>query len=176
MATIAAGTLSLGDLFGYGALIFTALAAIIMLFRSKLLRATKNLGLVRTTHLGVAALAAVFLTLHIASLYLPPSTNGILLGYAAVIVSAVLWLSGTAFLTKVRDSLFFHGILSGVFIPLAVMHAALAGANITLDLSRLMLASAAGVVFANAALHLKRAFASRPAPRVRPTGNQPRER
>jgi len=126
---------------------------------------------VRGLHVTVATLAAVFLVLHIASLYLPPSTNGILLGYAAVAISAVLWLSGTAFLTKVRDSLFFHGVLSGVFIPLALMHAATSSVNITLDWSRFMLASAAGVVFANAALQLRRAASARPPPARKPSNN-----
>lgn len=168
----AAGALTAGDFFGFAALIFTALAAILMLFRSKLLKATRNLGLVRTLHVAISTLAAAFLALHIAILYLPPSTNGIILGYAAVIVSGVLWLTGTAFLTKVRDSLFFHGILSGVFIPLAIMHAATASINITLDLSRLMLVGAAGVIFANAALQLKRASSARPPPR-RPVAGPP---
>lgn len=158
----AAGGLSTGDIFGFAALLLVALAAFLMLVRSKLLKATRNLNLVRTIHVAVSALAGIFLVLHISILYLPPSTTGVLLGYAAVGVSAVLWLTGTAFLTKVKDSLFFHGILSGVFIPLAIMHAAITSPNITLDLSRLMIAGSAGVVFANAALQLRRAASSLP--------------
>ena len=152
----------MGDVFGFTALFLTALAAVLMLLRSKLLRLTRNLGLVRSIHGAVAASAGIFLVLHITYLYLPPSTAGVTLGYAAVGVSAVLWLTGTAFLTKVRDSLFFHGVLSGVFIPLALLHAAIAAPNMTVDLSRMLVAGSAGIVFANAALHLTRAAGSRP--------------
>jgi hypothetical protein len=158
----AVGALSVGDVFGFAALFLTALAALLMLLRSRLLKMTRNLNLVRSLHVAVSAMAGLFLVLHITSLYLPPSSTGILLGYLAVGVSAVLWLTGTAFLTKVRDSLFFHGVLSGVFIPLALMHAAIASPNIGIDLGRLLVAGAAGVVIANATLHLRRAVSSRP--------------
>ena len=158
----AAGALSAGDLYGFTALFLVALAAILMLLRSRLLKATRNLNLVRSIHVAVSTLAGFFLILHIATLFLPPATEGIMLGYAAVVVSAILWLTGTAFLRKVKDSLFFHGVLSGVLIPLAIMHAAIASPNIALDWSRFMVAGSAGVVFANAALQVRRAASSRP--------------
>ncbi len=151
-----------GDLYGFAALFLIALAAALMLLRSKILKLTRNIALVRASHLVISALAGLFLALHISSQFLPPTSTGIILGYGAVIISVVAWLSGTAFLEKVRDSLFFHGVLSSVLIPLSMMHAATAGVNIPMYWSQVIVASTAGVVFANAALHIKRALSSIP--------------
>jgi hypothetical protein len=154
--------MSAGDAYGFAALMLVALAAVLMLLRSKLLKLTKNISLIRSIHIGVSTLAGLFLSLHIASLFLPPVSTGILLGYAAVVVSVILWLTGTAFLQKVKDSLFFHGVLSAVFVPLALMHAATASPNLSGHLSQALLGGAAIVVLANAALHIKRALSSVP--------------
>lgn len=158
----AASAMSLGDLYGFAALFLIALAAALMLLRSRLLKMTKNIALVRAIHLALSTLAGFFLALHISTLFLPPISTGILLGYAAVVVSVVAWLTGTAFLQKVKDSLFFHGVLSGVLIPLSLMHAATASPNIPAYWSTVLLLGTAGVVVANAALHIKRAMSSVP--------------
>ncbi len=158
----AAGAMTAGDLYGFAALFLIALAAALMLLRSRLLKMTKNIALVRWTHVIVSTLAGLFLALHISSLFLPPASTGVILGYAAVLASVAAWLTGAAFLEKVKDSLFFHGVLSSILIPLALMHAATASVNITGYLSELLLAGSAGVVFANAALHVKRALSSIP--------------
>ncbi len=158
----AASAMSGGDVYGFAALFLTALAAVLMLLRSKLLKVTRNIALVRGVHVAVSTLAGLFLTLHIASLFLPPISTGIIIGYAAVIVSLVLWLTGAAFLEKVKDSLFFHGVLSSVLIPLAMIHAATASVNISPELSRLLLAGTAAIVVANAALHIRRALSNLP--------------
>ncbi len=158
----AASAMTAGDLYGFAALFLIALAAALMLLRSKLLKLTKNIALVRATHLVLSALAGLFLALHISTLFLPPISTGIILGYGAVIASVVAWLTGTAFLEKVKDSLFFHAVLSSILIPLSMMHAATASTNIPAYWSQVLLAATAGVVFANAALHIKRALSSVP--------------
>ena len=156
----AASAMTAGDLYGFLALFFIALAAALMLLRSKLLKITKNLGAVRSIHVAVSTLGGFFLVLHIAVQFLPPISTGIIFGYGAVIVSVAVWLTGTAFLEKVKDSLFFHGVVSAILIPLSMMHAATAGTNIPFYWSQILLAGTAGVIFANAALHIKRALSS----------------
>jgi len=150
-----------GDLYGFAALFLIALAAVLMLLRSRLLKLT-SITVVRTTHLVVSTLAGLFLVLHISAQFLPPSSTGILLGYGAVIISVAAWLTGTAFLEKVKGSLFFHGVLSSVLIPLSIVHAATSGANFPFYLSQLVLGATASIVFANAALHIRRALSSLP--------------
>jgi hypothetical protein len=158
----AVGAMSAGDLYGFAALFLIALTAALMLLRSKVLKLTKNLALVRVIHLVLSAAAGLFLALHISSLFLPPVSTGILLGYAAVIASVVAWLTGTAFLQKVKDSLFFHGVLSSILIPLSMMHIATTSTNFPAYWSQILLMATAAVVFANAALHIKRALSSVP--------------
>ena len=158
----AASALTAGDVYGFAALFLIALAAALMLLRSKLLTLTRNITLVRSIHLVLSTLAGLFLVLHISTLFLPPISTGVILGYLAVIASAAGWLTGTAFLEKVKDSLFFHGVLSSILIPLALMHAATASTNISPFLYQLLLAGSAGVVLANAALHVKRALSTVP--------------
>jgi len=158
----AAGAMTAGDLYGFAALFLIALSAALMLLRSKVLKLTKNIALVRSTHLVISAAAGLFLALHISSLFLPPVSTGILLGYAAVITSVVAWLTGTAFLQKVKDSLFFHGVLSAILIPLSMMHVATSSTNLPAYWAQILLVGTAAVVFANAALHIKRALSSIP--------------
>jgi hypothetical protein len=158
----AAGAMTAGDLYGFAALFLIALAAALMLLRSKLLKLTKNIALVRVIHLVLSSFAGLFLALHISSLFLPPISTGILLGYAAVIASVVAWLTGTAFLQKVKDSLFFHGVLSSILIPLSMMHVATTSTNLPAYWPQILLLATAGIVFANAALHIKRALSSVP--------------
>ena len=158
----AVGAMSAGDLYGFAALFLIALTAALMLLRSKILKLTKNIALVRTVHLVLSAAAGLFLALHISSLFSPPVSTGILLGYAAVFASVVAWLTGTAFLKKVKDSLFFHGVLSSILIPLSMMHIATTSTNFPAYWSQILLLATAAVVFANAALHIKRALSSVP--------------
>jgi hypothetical protein len=150
-----------GDLYGFAALFLIALAAVLMLLRSRLLKLT-SIAVVRTTHLLVSTLAGLFLALHISAQFLPPISTGIVLGYGAVMTSVAAWLTGTAFLEKMKGSLFFHGVLSSVLIPLSMIHAATSGANFPLYWSQFVLAASATVVFANAAFHIRRALSSLP--------------
>jgi len=158
----AASVMTAGDLYGFAALFLIALAAALMLLRSKLLKMTKNIALIRASHVVISTLAGLFLALHISSLFLPPVSIGVILGYGAVVASVIAWLTGTAFLEKVKDSLFFHGVLSSVLIPLSLMHAATTSTNMPAYFFQLMLAGTAAVVFANASLHIWRAMHSMP--------------
>ncbi len=127
-----------------------------MLIRSYLLKWTKNLTAVRVSHIVVATLAGIFIVAHVSLLFSLPSTLGIILGYGAVGVAMLVWLSGTAFLEKLRDSLFFHGTLASLLVALALIHAAIATANIPFDFSQLMLMASSGVLLANAVYHLRK--------------------
>jgi hypothetical protein len=154
--------MSVGDVYGFAALLLIALTAALMLLRPMLLKMTRNIALLRAVHLALSTLAGFFLALHISTMFLPPVSTGIMLGYAAVLASVVAWLTGTAFLQKVKDSLFFHGVMSSILIPLALMHAATSSPNIPVYWSQVLLAASAGVVFANAALQVRRALSSLP--------------
>ena len=158
----AASAMTAGDLYGFAALFLIALAAALMLLRSKLLKVTRNIALVRVIHMAVSTLAGLFLALHISTLFLPPVSTGVILGYGAVAASVVAWLTGAAFLEKVKDSLFFHGVLSSNLIPLTLMHAATTSTNMPPYFFQLLLAGSAAVVFANATLHILRAAHSVP--------------
>ncbi len=158
----AASAFTVGDLYGFAALFMIALAAILMLLRSKLLKVTRNIALIRALHVVISTSAGLFLALHISTLFLPPISMGIILGYGAAAAAIVAWLTGAAFLEKVKDSLFFHGVLSSVLIPLAMMHAATASVNIPVYLYQILLGGTAAVVFANAGLHIWRAMQSVP--------------
>ena len=127
-----------------------------MLIRSYLLKRTRNLTAVRVSHIVAATLAGIFIVAHVSLLFSLPSTLGIILGYGAVGVAMLVWLSGTAFLEKLRDSLFFHGTLASLLVALALIHAAIATANIPFDFSQLMLMASSGVLLANAVYHLRK--------------------
>lgn len=144
-------SISIGDASGFAALILIGATATLMLFRSKLLRLTKNLAAIRAIHVAVSTLAGSFLVVHLACLFSLPSSLGVLLGYFATGAALVVWVSGTAFLERLRDSLFFHGTLASSLVALALVHAATAGANIPYDLSEVMLGSTAVLMAANAA-------------------------
>ena len=106
--------LSLGDIFGYLALVFVALSALLivrknLLIRKRLLRGPlnprrhlrrrlirgrllhlTNLMLVRRAHMIIALLGGLFLVLHVAYLISYPLNGAIVLGYIAV-VAALFW-------------------------------------------------------------------------------------
>ena len=74
---------------------------------------------------------------------------GVIIGYAAFAVSIVVWMTGTAFLERVRDSLLFHSSFSVVFISLALIHGASANANIEPIISEMLIAATLFVIAAN---------------------------
>ena len=118
-----------GDIFGFLALGFIIFTAIFMLLRKKILKVTRNLDLLRRIHIYSATGAGVFLILHAAYFMNWPITSAIILGYISASIAGIVWLTGTAFLERFKDSLFFHSALSIGSISLMVIHAGSAGIN-----------------------------------------------
>jgi len=84
-------------------------------------------------------LAGLFLVLHVAYFITYPVNLEILLGYLSAALALVVWVTGTAFLERFRDSLYFHGTLSLSGISLMVIHSAAAGINIPVALAETVL-------------------------------------
>lgn len=118
-----------GDIFGFLALGFIVFTAVFMLLRKKLLKLTRNLDLLRKIHIYSATGAGVFLILHAAYFMSWPLTSAILLGYVSATIAGIVWLTGTAFLERFKDSLFLHNALSIGAISLMLIHAGSAGIN-----------------------------------------------
>ncbi len=129
-----------------------------MLLRSKLLKLTKNIAAIRGTHVAVSTLAGVFLLIHVVYLFSPPVSVSMDLGYVSVATAVAVWLTGTAFLERLRDSLFFHGALSSILIGLIMVHAATSSVNIPFFLAEIILGTTLIVMVANATYHLSRAM------------------
>ena len=147
---------TIGDIFGFAAVIFTGISAFLMVARSKILKITKNLHAIRVVHISISFLAGLFMLLH-ASYYISyPLNTGIVLGYATIGVSLVVWLTGSAFLERVKDSLLFHGSLSIVLISLALIHAASSSLNFPAIFSEIMIFAAVGVLLANIGYHVSK--------------------
>ena len=147
-------TLSQGNMFGFLAVAFIAASALFMFLRGKILKLTRNLQLIRSIHIAISALAGVFLLLHVLYFISYPLNYGIILGYASFAIAIVVWLTGSAFLEKIRGSLFFHSSLSIVVVSLALMHAASTGINLPLIFSELVLGTTVVVVISNMAYQL----------------------
>lgn len=148
----------LGDVFGYIALALVVFTASFMLFRKRLLKHTRNLNLLRKVHMYLATLAGLFLVLHVAFFFGYPVTSAILLGYGSAALAVFVWITGTAFLERLRDSLFFHGAMSFITIALMVVHAAGAGANIPIGAAESVLFVVACATVMKAWGHLSRAM------------------
>lgn len=129
----------LGDVFGLVALALIGATAVLMLLRRRILKRFKNLEAVRRAHVGIAALAGLFLVLHVAYFITYPVNLEILLGYLSAALALVVWVTGTAFLERFRDSLYFHGTLSLSGISLMVIHSAAAGINVPIALAEVVL-------------------------------------
>ena len=142
-------TAFLGDVFGFAALILVALTAIFMVIRGKLLKLTKKLSLIRSIHVGIATGAGLFIILLVLYYISWPVTTGVIVGYAAFATSIVVWISGSAFLERVKDALFFHGALSIGLISLILIHAASASGNIPIFFSEIMVGTTVVILLAN---------------------------
>lgn len=129
----------------------------LMLLRSRLLKVTKNVAAVRAAHVAVSALAGVFLLIHVAYLFTPPVSVPMDLGYVSAAVAVAVWVTGTAFLERLRDSLFFHGALSSILIGLVMIHAATSSVNIPLFMVEIILGATLILMVASATYHFSRA-------------------
>jgi hypothetical protein len=139
----------LADLFGFAAVILAGISSVLMVFRGKILKITKNLAAVRSLHVATSALAGVCIVIHVSFYIMMPLSFGIFLGYFAFGMAVVVWLTGTAFLERVRDSFLFHSSFSTAFIALALLHAASSSTNFPVLLSELILVSATIVLLVN---------------------------
>lgn len=88
--------------------------------------------MLRRVHIYAATLGGLFLVLHVAYFISYPITSGIALGYVSAAMALVVWITGTAFLERFRDSLFYPSSLSLATIALMVIHSASEGINIPL--------------------------------------------
>ncbi len=131
--------LLLGDVFGLAAIALMGATAVFMLLRKQMLKRFKNLERIRQAHVALATLAGLFLALHVAYFITWPVNLEILLGYVSAAIALVVWLTGTAFLERFRDSLYFHGTLSVSAISLMAIHSAAAGLNVPTALSEAVL-------------------------------------
>jgi hypothetical protein len=148
----------LGDFFGYIALTLVVFTASFMLVRKRLLKYTRNLNLLRKVHVYAATAAGLFIVLHVAYFYNYPITDAILLGYGSAALAAFVWITGTAFLERFRDSLFFHGTMSLATIALIVVHSAGAGVNIPIGVAAVTLLVVACTGIVKAWQHLSKVF------------------
>jgi hypothetical protein len=144
----------LGDVFGYVALALVIFSASFMLVRRRLLKYTKNLVLLRKIHIYAATLAGLFIVLHVAYFFRYPISSGVLLGYGSAAMAVFVWITGTAFLERLRDSLFYHGAMSISTIALMVVHSAGAGVNIPVAVAEVTLFAVACLGLVEAWEHL----------------------
>jgi hypothetical protein len=135
----------LGDIFGLLALALISATAVLMLLRRRILKRYKNLEMVRRVHIATASLGGLFLVLHVAYFVTWPLNTEIALGYVSAALALVVWLTGTAFLERFRDSLYFHGTLSLSAISLMVIHSASAGLNVPFAFAEVVLCGTTGV-------------------------------
>jgi len=135
----------LGDVFGLLALALISATAVLMLLRRRILKRFKNLDLMRRVHIAVAALGGLFLVLHVAYFITWPLNVEILLGYVSATLALVVWVTGTAFLERFRDSLYFHGTLSLSAVSLMVIHSAAAGLNVPFAFAEVVLVGTTAV-------------------------------
>lgn len=148
--------LLLGDLTGFAALAFVGVSAALMGFRAKLVRALGGADALRAIHIAVSLLAVVFLSFHIALLFLPPVTVAVDLGYGAFALGVVLWATGIGFLERNKDSFFLHGSLAVAVVALVVVHAAASGATLPTTVSIPALLASGFVAFASASYNVKK--------------------
>jgi hypothetical protein len=153
---VAAPLFLLGDIFGIIALALIAFTAVFMLIRRTLLRFTKNLELLRKIHMYAGTLGGVFLVLHVAYFVSYPLSDPIVLGYISAVAAGIVWITGSAFLERFKDALFYHGSISLVAISLMVIHAAGAGSNIPITLAYVLLGLTSVIVLVKALSHARK--------------------
>lgn len=148
--------LLIGDVFGLLALAFIGATAVLMLLRRQILKRLKNLELVRRIHVAVAGLGGLFLVLHVACFVSYPFTLAVLLGYVSAALALVVWMTGTAFLERFRDSLYLHGTLSLSAISLMVIHSSAAGLNVPFVLAEVLLGATSAVAIFKASQYVQK--------------------
>ena len=124
-----------------------------MILRSKILKIVRNLTAIRVTHIAISALAGVCIILHVSYYISLPVNIGIIFGYATFATALLVWLTGSAFLETVKDSLVFHSSFSIVLISLALIHAASSASNIPVLFSGVIILSTISILVMNVAYY-----------------------
>jgi len=127
-----------------------------MALRRSFVKSAGGLMLYRKAHISVSTAAGLFLAIHIAYFFGYPFNDGIVLGYASTVTAVLVWLTGTAFLERYRDTLFFHGTLTIAAVALISVHASVSGVNLPLLLAIVVLASGIGASLAGASHQVER--------------------
>ena len=147
--------LQAGDYSGLAALALIAASSLSMVYRKRVLTGGVSLRAVRWAHLSLSAGAAAALAVHISLMVGFAQSLGVLLGYAAFAAALLVWLTGSAFAERMRDSLVFHGQLTIVMIALVLAHASAASVALS-GFAPFVLTSVAVVALLNGAYHLSK--------------------
>ena len=139
---------SLADLFGFLALALIAATGVLMLFKGRLTVWMGSPERLWRLHIVIAGAGGLFLGLHVVLFLAFPLSLPVLLGYAATGAALFVWITGGIYFQGVRNSMFYHGLLSIGAIFLMVVHTFGAGRNIPAVLSGLSLALIAVAVLA----------------------------
>jgi len=137
------GIPSLPDLFGFLALFFVAATGVMMLFKKPLTLWMGNPERLWRLHIAIAGAGGFFLGLHVVLFLAFPLSLPVLLGYAATGAALFVWVTGAVYFQGVRNSMFYHGLLSLGGIFLMVVHTFGAGRNISMEVSGVSLAALA---------------------------------
>ncbi|MDA4114956.1 MAG: hypothetical protein OK442_00200 [Thaumarchaeota archaeon] len=154
------GVGSLADLFGFLALALIAATGVLMLFKGRLAAWMGSPERLWRLHVLVAGAGGVFLGLHVVLFLAFPLSLPVLLGYAATGAALFVWITGGIYFQGVRNSMFFHGLISIGAIFLMVVHTFGAGRNIPVELSGLSLALTAFAVLAGVSWKLVKVWRS----------------
>ena len=154
------GAGSLADLFGFLALALIAATGVLMLFKGRLTVWMGSPERLWRLHIVIAGAGGLFLGLHVVLFLAFPLSLPVLLGYGATGAALFVWITGGIYFQGVRNSMFFHGLLSIGAIFLMVVHTFGAGRNIPVELSGLSLALTAVVVLAGVSWKLVKVWRS----------------
>lgn len=149
---------SLADLFGFLALALIGATGVLMLFKGRLTAFMGSPERLWRLHIAIAAAGGVFLGLHVVIFLAFPLTLPVLLGYAGTGAALFVWISGGIYFQGVRNSMFYHGLLSIGAIFLMIVHTFGAGRNIPIWLSGVSLALTAVAVLAGVSWKLFRVW------------------
>ncbi len=149
---------SLADLFGFIALGLIVATGALMLFKRPLTAWMGSPERLWRLHVVVAGVGGAFLGLHVVLFLSFPLSLPVLLGYAATGAALFVWITGAIYFQGVRNSMFYHGLLTIGGIFLMVVHTFGAGRNIPVELSGISLAATAIVVLAVVSWRLAKAW------------------
>jgi len=152
------GVGSLADLFGFLALAFIAATGVLMLFKGRLSAWMGSPERLWRLHIIIAAAGGVFLGLHVVLFLAFPVSLPVFFGYIATGAALLVWITGGVYFQGVRNSMFYHGLLSTGAIFLMVLHTFGSGRNIPVEVSGASLALAALLMLVGVGWRLSRSW------------------